>query len=179
MVKKIKAFYQKHRLVIRYLMFGLITTVLSLLSCYITVKSAALVWHDEKGDPTAIADTLGSVVQWIIGVLVSFITGKLWVFEGSEHGAKATFKQLLVFSSSRIATFFVEWGINLGIIALFDYVIVYEAPTLDLGFMVVVFGGRLWAKIVSSIVVVVSNYYISKLLVFRKKDEALREADEE
>ena len=28
---------------------------------------------------------------------------------------------------------------------------------------------RLWAKVISSIVVVVSNYFISKLLVFKKK----------
>ena len=85
MINKIKAFYRKNELVIRYLLFGLITTVLSLLACYVTVKMAAVIWHDEKGDPNAIADTLGSVSQWVVGVLVAFFTNKLWVFKKKDN----------------------------------------------------------------------------------------------
>ena len=168
----IKKFYEKHKLIIRYLFFGFITTVLSLVACYITVKATALIWHDENGDPTAIADTLGSVMQWIVGVLVAFFTSKLWVFTNAERGAKATFKQLLIFSNARVATFFVEWGINLGIIALLDKVFHYNAPTLNLIIMDFELSSRIWAKIISSIVVVITNYYISKLVVFKKKKQA-------
>ena len=132
---------------------------------------------DENGDPTAFADTLGSVVQWISGVLVAFFTNKLWVFTNAEKGVKATFKQLLIFSNARVATCFVEWGINLGIIALLDRVFSYNAPTLDLIFMDFEITSRIWAKVISSIIVVITNYYISKLVVFRKKKQAQCEAE--
>ena len=178
-MEKIKKIYQKHRLVIRYLLFGFITTVLSLLACYITVKSAALIWHDDNGDPTAIADTLGSVTQWIVGVLVAFFTNKLWVFTNAEHGVKATFKQLLIFSNARIATFFIEWVINLGIIALLDRVFHYNAPVLNLIIMDFELSARIWAKVISSVIVVITNYYISKLVVFKKKNEGQAETEEE
>ncbi len=178
-MNKIKNIYEKHKLVIRYLFFGFITTVLSLAACYITVKTSALIWHDQNGDPTAVADTLGSVMQWIVGVLVAFFTNKLWVFTNAEHGAKATFKQLLIFSNARIATFFVEWGINLGIIALLDRVFHYNAPTLNLIIMDFELSSRIWAKVVSSIVVVITNYYISKLVVFKKKNQSQTGNEEE
>lgn len=175
MIKKIKSIYEKHKLIIRYLFFGLITTIVSLAACYITVKAAALIWHDEVGDPNAIADTLGSISQWIVGVLVAFFTNKLWVFTNAEKGARATFKQLLVFSSSRVGTFFIECIINLGIIALLDDLLGYNAPVFPLGFMDFELSSRIWAKVVSSIVVVITNYYISKLLVFRKKNQVVQE----
>lgn len=178
MIKKIKAIYKKHELIIRYLVFGFITTVVSLLACYVTVKCAALVWHDESGDPNAIADTLGSISQWVVGVLVAFFTNKLWVFTNAEKGISATFKQLFVFSSSRVGTFFVEWLINLGIIALLDDVLDYNAPIIPLGFMNFELNSRIWAKVVSSIIVVITNYYISKLIVFRKKNKAIEEVRE-
>ncbi len=175
MVKKLKEIYKKHELIIRYLFFGLITTVLSLAACYITVKSAALVWHDKNGDPNAIADSLGSITQWIVGVLVAFFTNKLWVFKNAETGARATFKQLLVFSSSRVGTFFIEWIINLAIIALLDDLLKYNSLTIPLGFMDFELSSRIWAKVISSIIVVITNYYISKLVVFRKKNQATKE----
>jgi putative flippase GtrA len=174
MIKKLKDIYEKHKLIIRYLFFGFITTVLSLVACYVTVKCAALVWHDENGDPNAIADSLGSITQWIVGVLVAFFTNKLWVFTNAEKGARATFKQLFVFSSSRVGTFFIEWSINLGIIALLDDLFNYNAPTIPLGFMDFELSSRIWAKVISSIIVVITNYYISKLIVFRKKNQATK-----
>ena len=172
MTKKLKDQYEKHKLVIKYLTFGFITTVVSLLICYITVKSAALVWHDEKGDPTQIADILGSVTQWVSGVLVAFFTNKLWVFTQAEHGAKATLRQLALFSGARVGTFFVEAIVNLGIIWLLDDIIGINAPVIPLGSFDFELGSRIWAKIVSSVIVVVANYYISKLVVFKKKNDA-------
>ena len=170
MANKIKGFYKRNELVIRYLSFGLITTVVSLFICYVTVKAATLVWHDENGDPTQIADILGSVTQWISGVLVAFFTNKLWVFKQAEHGIKVTFKQLGVFSGARVGTFFLEAGVNLGIIWLLDDLLAIKAPVIPLGTAEIELGARVWAKIISSIIVVVTNYYISKLIVFKKKN---------
>ena len=168
MIEKIKQWIQRNKQLILYLLFGLITTVVSLGICYLTLKLGVLVWHDENGDPTAFLDILGSTTQWISGVLVSFLTNKKWVFTEAEHGGKATWKQLTIFSGSRVVTYFVEVVINLGVIWLLEW-IGYEAFVLNLAVIKPEISARVWAKIVSSIVVVISNYYISKLLVFRQK----------
>ena len=168
MIKKINEIIKKYRELILYLIFGVITTAVSLAACYLTLKIGVVFMHDEAGEPTELLDIIGSTVQWVSGVLVAFITNRLWVFTYAEKGFKAGLKQLAVFSGSRVGTYFIEVAINLGVIALFD-VCGYVAPTVDLIVISFALTSRVWAKVISSIVVVVSNYFISKLLVFRRK----------
>lgn len=169
MKKKLLAFYENHRELVLYFTFGIITTIASLGACYITLKLGVLVWHDEQGEPTEFLDILGSTVQWVVGVLTAFFTNKKWVFTYAEQGIRASSKQLLKFSSSRVGTYFLEVFINLGVIALFD-LCSYRAPVLPVfGLFSLELSSRLWAKVVSSVVVVIANYFISKLFVFKKK----------
>ena len=72
-----------------------------------------------------------------------------------------------------------EAVINLGIIALLDDLIHYRAPIIPLGFTEFELSSRIWAKIISSVIVVISNYYISKLFVFKKKKQSNSEATDE
>ena len=172
MIEKIKKIYEKHREIIRYLCFGVITTVVSLGVCFATLKIGVLFepLRDKSGDPTELLDVIGSITQWVSGVLVAFFTNKRWVFTDSVKGAKATAKQLVAFSGARVATLFVEIVINLGVIAIFD-LLGYKAPVLNLLVFSLALTSRLWAKVVSSIVVVISNYFISKLWIFKKKED--------
>ena len=148
----------------------MVTTIVSLAACYATLKVGVLfeALRDSRGEPTEMLDIIGSTTQWIVGVLVAFFTNKRWVFTNSEKGKGATLRQLITFSGARVGTYFIEVIINLGVIALFDLA-GYVAPTLDLIIISIALTSRLWAKVISSIVVVVSNYFISKLIVFRKK----------
>ena len=170
MIEKIKKIYEKHKEIILYLVFGVITTVASLAACFVTLKFGVLLpfLRDEVGEPTELLDIIGSTTQWIVGVLVAFFTNKKWVFTGSEKGRRATVKQLVTFSGARVGTYFIEVVINLGVIALFD-LLGYTPIVLNLIAFSIALIARLWAKVVSSVVVVVSNYFISKLIVFRKK----------
>ena len=165
---KIKSLYEKYEEIIKYLFFGVITTVASLIACYLTLKFGVLIWHDEAGEPTEFLDILGSTTQWIVGVLVAFFTNKKWVFKNDEHGIKGTGVQLVKFAGARVLTYFLEVGVNLGAIAIFD-ACGYNAPTLKIFTLGIVLSSRLWAKVISSVLVVISNYFISKLVVFRKK----------
>ena len=168
-MKNFKHLYIKHKEIILYLAFGLITTVVSLLACFATLKIGVVFLHDENGEPTELLDILGSTMQWISGVLVAFVTNKKWVFTNAERGAKQTVKQLLSFSGSRVVTYFVEVVVNLGVIALLELV-GYKTITLPLVIISIPLTSRIWAKGVSSVIVVISNYFISKLIVFRNKD---------
>ena len=153
---------QKHKLVILYLTFGIITTVCSLGACFLTLRWGVKIWHDEAGEPTAFLDVLASTVQWVVGVIVSFVTNKIFVFTEAEHGIRVSVKQFTTFAGSRILTYFLEVGVNLGIIALLE-LCAYRTWTV----MGMDLTTRFWAKMVSSVVIVITNYYISKLLVFR------------
>lgn len=168
MSKKLKELYQKHKLIVVYLLFGIISTVASLGACALTLKFGVLIWHDENGDPTAFLDIVGSTVQWVVGVLVSFITNKKWVFVDAERGARVTMRQLGVFAGSRVLTYFLEVGINLGGIWLLEAV-GYRSFSISLLGLGIEVSERVWAKIISSVVIVISNYFISKLLVFKKR----------
>ena len=164
MKEKIMNLIQKKKQLILYLLFGAVTTVVSLFACYVTLKLGTLIWHDEKGDPTAFVDILGSTSQWVVGVLVAFFTNKKWVFTGAERGVATTAKQFGKFAGGRVITYFVEVFVNLGAIALLEW-LGYRAFAL-IGIEIT---ARFWAKMISSVIVVVSNYFISKLIVFKNK----------
>ncbi len=163
-MNKIKELYTKYKEIILYLFWGFVTTVVSLAVCYATLKIGVIFIHDENGNPTELLDIIGSITQWISGVAVAFVTNKLWVFTDAEKGNTAI--QLLKFSGSRVVTLLVEMLVNLGVIALLG-ALGYRAFEL-FGIEIT---DRVWAKVVSSVIVVISNYFISKLLVFTKKKE--------
>ncbi len=167
-MKKIEEIYEKYKEIILYLSFGMITTVVSLGVCYLTLKVGVRYIHDENGAPTELLDVLGSTTQWVSGVLVAFFTNRLFVFKDAERGFRAGCKQLAVFSGSRVGTYFLEVVINLGMIALLG-ALGYKAFTLSLFGLSVPFTDRFWAKMIGAVLVVVTNYFISKLFVFKKK----------
>ncbi len=169
-MKRLKELYIKHKQLILYLIFGAITTVVSLLTCYLTLKIGVRYMHDENGDPTELLDILGSTTQWISGVIVAFLTNKLWVFKSAEHGKRATFKQFSIFCGSRVGTYFLEVVINLVTIQLFGW-LGYSAIKFNLFALSFDITERVWAKLISSVIVVITNYYISKFWVFRKKKD--------
>lgn len=167
----VKQFFIRKKQLVLYLSFGLLAGFFSLLAWYLTLHFGVFLLKDENGAPTAILDILGSTAQWIVGVVVTFTTNKKWVFREAEHGARAGIKQFGVFCSSRVLTYFLEVGVNLGVIALFEKLLHYHVPVLRLFGYGVEMSARIWAKLIALIVVIVANYFISKLIVFRKKDE--------
>lgn len=166
--RRIKKIYEKYKEIILYFFFGGVTTLVSLAACYLTIKVGVLFINDGNGNPTELLDVIGSTVQWLSGVLVAFFTNKKWVFCSAEKGKRAAVKQFLLFSGSRVATYFIEVVINLASIALFEAA-GYTAIGINLVIFTLSLTSRVWAKVISSVVVVISNYFISKLLVFKSK----------
>lgn len=158
---------QKKQLIL-YLIFGGVTTVCSLLACYLTLKFGVLIFHDEKGEPTAFLDVLGSTTQWIVGVVVAFVTNKRWVFVDAERGRRATVRQFGVFAGARAGTYVLEVVLNLTFIAVLE-ILHYRTPTFPLFGQEIAISARLWAKALAAVAIVIANYFISKLFVFRRK----------
>ena len=166
-MKRILAWTERHKLWIRYMVFGVITTVFSLGACALTLKLGIMIWHDEQGEPTVFLDVLASTTQWVVGVIVAFLTNKRFVFTDAEHGLRVSCRQFGVFAASRVLTYFLEVGVNLGLIALLE---MWRIQTLTVIGLEI--GERFWAKVVSSVVIVVTNYFVSKIFVFRKVEKS-------
>lgn len=91
-----------------------------------------------------------NAISWVITVLFAFITNKLFVFASQFQGSRALFKELAMFVALRIAS------------GVMDMVIMYI-------FVDILVFNDVVIKVVSSLVVIIANYVLSKMIVFRKK----------
>ena len=94
--------------------------------------------------------TAANALAWLMAVLFAYLTNRTWVFESQATGAREIGAELLRFMAGRVAT------------GLMDIAIMYVSVDL-LGANDVVM------KILSNVLVIILNYVISKLMVFRKK----------
>ena len=94
-------------------------------------------------------ELIANIPSWIIAVLFAFLTNRIWVFDAPTHGAAAYFRQMASFFSGRLAT--------LGMEELILYVFITRLGLWALG-----------VKIAAQFAVIVGNYVISKLFVFKK-----------
>lgn len=94
---------------------------------------------------------IGNVICWIIVVMFQFITNRLWVFDGKTDSFGAFLKQMGAFYGGRLLTLAIEEGI------IFIFITLMKLPDMPV-------------KLAAQVIVIVLNYVISKLLVFRKKD---------
>ena len=170
MKEKIISITVRYKQIILYFLFGIITTVCSLGVCYLTLKLGVLLpfFRGADGEPTELLDIIGSTTQWVSGVIVAFFTNKKWVFTEAQKGLRAGFKQFGIFAASRVGTYGLEVVINLAMIALLS-LLGYKTFVIAIGSVSLSITSRFWAKAASSVLVVISNYFISKLIVFRKK----------
>ena len=101
--------------------------------------------------PLGLNELVANLISWLLAVLFAFLTNKTWVFQsgGQEKGFLSL---MLSFYAGRLVTLGVEELLLLVFITW-------------LGF------NSMAVKIAAQIVVIVLNYVISKLLVFRDKGE--------
>jgi putative flippase GtrA len=90
-----------------------------------------------------------NLFAWILAVLFAYITNRVFVFESKNTGLKSVLKEMLLFTAARL--------LSLG----FDMGIMY------LG-VVILLMNDMFTKILSNIVVIVINYILSKLIIFKK-----------
>lgn len=91
--------YIKHRQVIAYLFFGVVTTIINILAfclCHYGLKMSYM---------------SANVVSWILAVLAAYITNKLWVFESHTGSKRKSIGEGLLFYFFRIVTLGTENGI--------------------------------------------------------------------
>ena len=149
-MQKLKDFIKKYYEGLAYLFFGGLATLLTL------VVFAAF----QAAFGTVVAAGIGNVLDNIICILFAYWTNRTFVFKSTNTG-KAVLAEFGQFVSCRIATMVMDQVIIwLGISVLGPVVSFSSANP------------QLWAmgvKLFSQIIVIVSNYVFSKLLIFKKK----------
>ena len=148
----IKRLYIKYKEIINYIIFGVLTTVVSI-GTYELFN--ALLGRNLY--------LLNNVISWVFAVAFAYITNKLWVFESKSFRAGVVFKELIGFFGSRLFSLGVE---EAGLWILMD---LCKMNGLNVGILGFDINGSMIAKIIMQFVVVVLNYVFSKFIVFARK----------
>lgn len=140
LIKKINNLYLKYKHIVNYLFFGVCSTLINLVIYYVLTITVL-------NPKNAIHLQIANIVSWIGAVIFAYITNRKYVFESKN---KNILKECTSFFGARIITL------------LMDIVIMFIGVTLlkqdDKIF-----------KIISQVVVIVSNYIFSKIFVFKKE----------
>lgn len=128
----LNSIYKKYEEVINYLIFGVLTTVVSIVSYFVFAKLFNINY------------LVSNIISFILSVLFAFVTNKLYVFKSKNK----VMKELVSFFSSRIFTFFIDM--------IMMYILVSVLKFDDM-----------ISKLITQFVVIVLNYVLSKLFVFR------------
>ena len=146
MIKKIKELYIKYKEIINYLIFGVLTTLVNLITKYILLFT---ILNPTNGFQLQIA----IIISWIAGVLFAYFTNRKFVFESKNQNK---LKEFISFVVARIATLLLEMFIMWFFVTLLK---------LNSDLYVVIF------TLVAQVAVVIGNYIFSKLFVFKKTDK--------
>lgn len=126
--------------VIMYLIFGVLTTVVSLLVYYGCI-------YTFLNPENAVQLQIANIISWIAGVAFAYITNRKFVFESNESNQ---LKEISKFVTSRLATLFL------------DMIIMFIGVTC-------LHGNDKIVKLISQVLVIIGNYIFSKLFVFKKQ----------
>ena len=97
-----------------------------------------------------LSTTISNIIAWIIAVLFAYITNKILVFKAKKDTFKELLIEILFFFLARIFTLVLE-----------TIILVIFIDNLHFNSFIM--------KIISNIIVIIVNFILSKILIFKKK----------
>lgn len=94
--------------------------------------------------------SLSNCIAWAVAVLFAFLTNKPFVFCSNDWSTKTVIPEFIRFAGCRLGSGFIE-----------TLIIYISVDYLN-------WNGNIW-KLVTSVIVVILNYFFSKLIVFKNK----------
>lgn len=131
--------YYKNTEFWNYVIVGLLTTVVSLLVYFICTRTFL-----DVNDPFQLQ--LANIISWIAALIFAYITNRIFVFKSKN---KNIVKEFTMFTGSRLMT------LVLDMLTMFIVVSLLK-------------GSDIVGKIISQVIVTVTNYLLSKIFVFKK-----------
>lgn len=154
-----KDLWNKYKEVITYVIFGVLTTVVSWGSYTVFVNLLSMKVF------------VGNLLSWICAVAFAYITNKLWVFESKSWRPSVIGKEIVSFVAARGVTGVIEI-VCVPLLAKtgFDTIFYNILEKADIK-MNILFTDGIYSKIVLAVIVVIVNYFLSKFLIFKKKKD--------
>ena len=131
--------YYKNPEVWNYLIVGLLTTLVSFI-VYFAVTRTFL----DVSVPMELQ--IANIISWIISVAFAYVTNRIFVFKSKN---KNIFAEVTKFVGSRILSLLMDIGIMFLVVTVLSM-------------------SDIIGKLISQVVVIIANYVLSKLLVFKK-----------
>ncbi len=142
MVDKIKELCRKYEEIIAYLIVGVLNTIVSWAAFFICAYTIL--------DAQVVwQNMMLSVISWVVGVVFGYFMNRKYVFKSTEPNM---WKEFLQFSGGRVST---------GVLDLVMMVVMVNWMGISEDF----------SKIFVSVLVMIGNYLLSKLFVFKKTEE--------
>ena len=91
-MEKIKELYTKYKEIINYLIFGVLTTVVNI----VTYAIFARLFH--------VDEVIRNIIAQIISILFAYVTNKIYVFESKSTKLKDILREMISFFGCRIFT---------------------------------------------------------------------------
>lgn len=132
-----------NRETISYLIFGVLTTVVSIVSYEVVKRLLA-----RGKEPAPLIINISTVASWILAVAFAFVTNKLFVFQSMSMDTGVLFKEIISFVGARL--------LSLG----------FEVVWMNVTTVVLKWNDS-FCKIAAQFVIVVLNYIFSKLFIFK------------
>lgn len=139
------------REIISYLFFGVLATIVNVVFYYVF----GLVIGED-------AYLINNILSWFITVVFAFVTNKIWVFRSKSWAFSVVREEVIGFFSARLFSLLLE---EVGLYLLIDLI---KLNRLELNFYLFGITGTLLAKLIMQIIVVLTNYFFSKFLIFKR-----------
>jgi len=136
----IKELVKKYQEIIKYLIFGVLTTLISLITYYLLVYTIL-----NPDNPLELQ--IANIISWITCVTFAYITNRKYVFNSQN---KHITTEMIKFYSSRLTTLAIDMTL------MFIFVTTFK------------FNDKI-IKLIVQIIIIILNYILSKILVFTKK----------
>lgn len=139
-MKKINELLKKYEEIIRYLIIGVLTTVVSLLTYYLLSYTVL--------DPKVTLQLqITNIISWIASVTFAYFTNRKYVFKVQEQ---KNLKEASKFYISRLTT------------------LVLDMLLMQIFVIKLKFNDKI-IKLIVQVIIIVLNYILSKFLVFKSK----------
>lgn len=141
-LKALANWYRKHQEGMRYLVFGILSTIVNI----VVYTIFSVVFLKDMANET-LKVNISEIAAFIAAVAFAYITNKFYVFNSKTNGFKELAKEIASFIGCRIAT------------ELISILMMNAAVWFNINDIIM--------KIVSNIVVIILNFVFSKILIFK------------
>jgi putative flippase GtrA len=99
MKQKVIEIIKKYKEVIKYLIIGVLTTIVNYVIFIILVNAIKIEMHTSN------------IIAWLISIIFAYFTNKLFVFESKSFKVEVLIKEILTFAMARVFSLLLEEAI--------------------------------------------------------------------